>query len=515
MNDLHILHRFSLFCLIVLLLLCQPCKKNPTEADKGDLCDYISPSGYNFPNCSGAEVYMSDIIYNVYGQRIAWQFKITCSPSGKTYTGRFYDIKYEGDEVIYYKAEINGQSCTYGNPPSFALADLTGLWGNSIFDINVNNQGQVSGNNINSTWQIDEDGLVTGNGTITFIDTAGVMTKNISWNLEMSWDKWNLNGTVSIDYPGYENVPIWFGRSFNSTWPPWHSQTSPTSNSLHGVAFADEKIGVAVGDEGTIIRTTNGGVTWSVVNSDVIYNLYGIHFINESTGIIVGRFGTILRSSDAGLTWQRQDSLTNKQLKDVYFSGEQDGIIAGWGILLRSANGGINWTDVSNGLINSYLEDVCGIYNNGFAVGSSGTIIRYTGSDWEKLPRITSAPLNGITVSYNFPTVAVGGSYENGGIILSSMDNGDTWTTIENQNIPVLNAVAAHYASISTSFYSKIIIVGENGTILANFQANYGKNLWIYQKSDSQEILNDVAFAGDKQVVAVGEDGTILWFVRP
>ena len=501
----HLIQRLFLFCLITLLLLNLECKKNPTDADNEELCDYVSASGYSFPNCSSGELTESLIMYNSVGQRIAWEFKVTCSPSGKTYTGRVYDIKYYGDEIMYYKVEINGQSCSYGTPPSFTTNDLTGKWGNNIFDIQVDTQGNISGNNINSTLQIDQNGVITGNGTITFIGTGGELTKNITWNLEMSWDKQAISGSMIIDYPGYENMWVIFDRNTSPSWPLWQIQSSPTFNSLRGVAFADSMTGVAVGDAGTIIRTVDRGETWSVVNSNTSYHLYGIHFINENTGIIVGRFGTILRTTDAGLTWQRGDSLTDKRLKDVHFSGEQNGIIAGWEILLRSGNGGINWTDVSNGLIYSNLEDV----NGGFAVGSSGTIIRYTTSAWEQLPGVTNTPLNGITVSPFFSVVAVGGSYSNGGIIMSSNNYGSTWITIEDQNIPVLNAIAEHY-SYSTTTTQKIS-VGENGTILTMF----GENFWIFQNSDTQEILNDMAFAGDRAAIAVGDYGTILRLFKP
>jgi len=38
----------------------------------------------------------------------------------------------------------------------------------------------------------------------------------------------------------------------------------PTGNELRAVIFIDANIGVAVGDGGTILRTTDGGATWLV-----------------------------------------------------------------------------------------------------------------------------------------------------------------------------------------------------------------------------------------------------------
>src|SRR5688500_9918023 len=40
----------------------------------------------------------------------------------------------------------------------------------------------------------------------------------------------------------------------------------PTGNSLYGVSFRDDKVGVAVGDK-QVVRTTDGGASWSYVGT--------------------------------------------------------------------------------------------------------------------------------------------------------------------------------------------------------------------------------------------------------
>ncbi|MCH7974318.1 MAG: T9SS type A sorting domain-containing protein [Bacteroidetes bacterium] len=42
----------------------------------------------------------------------------------------------------------------------------------------------------------------------------------------------------------------------------WFQQSSGTANLLYGISFTDTNNGTAVGDLGTILRTTNGGVTF-------------------------------------------------------------------------------------------------------------------------------------------------------------------------------------------------------------------------------------------------------------
>ena len=55
--------------------------------------------------------------------------------------------------------------------------------------------------------------------------------------------------------------------------------------------------GTAVGDFGTIVRTTNGGATWVAQNSGTRNLLRGVSFSDATTGTAVGSGGTILRTA--------------------------------------------------------------------------------------------------------------------------------------------------------------------------------------------------------------------------
>ncbi|MCK5618455.1 MAG: hypothetical protein KAJ17_03605, partial [Candidatus Krumholzibacteria bacterium] len=51
-----------------------------------------------------------------------------------------------------------------------------------------------------------------------------------------------------------------YGNGWASDWV-WQNPI-PQGNTLRGVSFTDASTGTAVGDAGTILRTTNGGATW-------------------------------------------------------------------------------------------------------------------------------------------------------------------------------------------------------------------------------------------------------------
>jgi photosystem II stability/assembly factor-like uncharacterized protein len=70
---------------------------------------------------------------------------------------------------------------------------------------------------------------------------------------------------------------------------------------LRDVVFADALHGWAVGD-GTVLRTTNGGVTWAEqpVGTDV--GLNALSFVSPTHGWVAGDNGNVLTTTTAGAT---------------------------------------------------------------------------------------------------------------------------------------------------------------------------------------------------------------------
>src|SRR5207249_11370738 len=74
----------------------------------------------------------------------------------------------------------------------------------------------------------------------------------------------------------------------------------------------DANNGAAVGDSGTILRTTDGGNSWVPQSSGTGNTLFGIAFIDTNTATAVGGAcgiggeSTIVRTTDGGNTWTTQ-----------------------------------------------------------------------------------------------------------------------------------------------------------------------------------------------------------------
>lgn len=103
-------------------------------------------------------------------------------------------------------------------------------------------------------------------------------------------------------------------------------QNSGTFDRLYSVYFIDLNFGTAVGHFGTILRTTDGGTTWTKQNSGTTINLWGVCFIDSNTGFVVGsvfytnhggtRVGQhiILKTTDGGINWVQKSGITNGEI---------------------------------------------------------------------------------------------------------------------------------------------------------------------------------------------------------
>ena len=131
---------------------------------------------------------------------------------------------------------------------------------------------------------------------------------------------------------------------------------------LYNIYFVDENVGFIIGGRATILKTEDGGKTWSrkMAMSDtpgrggnprpLRANLMGIQMISETTGFIAGSENTLLKTTDGGESWvgsseRARVGETRNNLEGLWFVSETTGwIIGSFGTLLQTTDGGTNWT---------------------------------------------------------------------------------------------------------------------------------------------------------------------------
>ncbi len=285
----------------------------------------------------------------------------------------------------------------------------------------------------------------------------------------------------------------------------WYQLTSGTNQSFSSVHFTSANTGYVAGENGRILKTTNGGLNWVTQASGTTNGLGSICFTNDSTGYILGGANNlciILKTTNGGLNWVQQFSGTNP-LGSIYFVDSNTGYGVGSYTFAKTTNSGINWYFQSNsyyGLSNIYFTDA----NTGYVCGTDGRIMKTIsgGFSWNTLVSNTNLYL----YSVFFPNAATG--YIAGGglifpnfwnIILKTTNSGNTWT---NQVFSGSSLYTIFFNNADTGYAA-----GEYGRILKT--TNGGVN-WISQISSTGSYLTEIFFYDLNTGYCVGGYGVIL-----
>ena len=278
----------------------------------------------------------------------------------------------------------------------------------------------------------------------------------------------------------------------------WSTQTVPTQQSLNSVEQLDPLRAIAVGDGGRAIYTSDGGNTWvaGVTNTD--RQLCSV-VSNGSVALAVGEYGTILRSTDDGASWQQvSTSVTYSGFQSVWFLDAMHGTVVGEaGQIFRTNDGGNTWTPQSSGLTSALYDVRFTDLNNGAIVGDLGYILRTVdgGNTWTRRSRDTNLPL--YSLAFDGPSTGYIGGI--GALFYKTTDGGATWTKLT-------NAPNTGYSDISTTPGVANMACGSRN-IVRTVDGGATFNVIVLPWTTR---MNGLYFFDANTGVAVGESGTIV-----
>jgi photosystem II stability/assembly factor-like uncharacterized protein len=127
-----------------------------------------------------------------------------------------------------------------------------------------------------------------------------------------------------------------------------HSAIAPlaTKSLLLDAVFAGKRM-VVVGERGHVLLSDDQGATWRQAKVPTRALLTAVYFHDDRLGWVVGHDEIILRSEDGGETWTRTHAAPEKEqpLLDVWFKDADTGFAIGaYGTILASTDGGRSWT---------------------------------------------------------------------------------------------------------------------------------------------------------------------------
>jgi photosystem II stability/assembly factor-like uncharacterized protein len=189
--------------------------------------------------------------------------------------------------------------------------------------------------------------------------------------------------SFSIEKDGYITVGGggWVGGTIIRVFANGTSKIDTSfKQEFNSVCFSDDSTVHAVG-YGQIIRSTDGGKTWKL-NAAQDDFFQAVCFPTNKIGYIAGLNGSILKTTDAGISWQKLrngDALTtsSEPFRSIFFSDILRGYVVGnGGLFWQTADGGETWQVIKD-MPEVNLLDVFANNTEGWIVGDKGLVIKF------------------------------------------------------------------------------------------------------------------------------------------
>ncbi|MBV7477673.1 YCF48-related protein [Pseudomonas sp. PDM31] len=265
---------------------------------------------------------------------------------------------------------------------------------------------------------------------------------------------------------------------------------------------------VAVGDRGHILYSDDQGTTWTQARVPTRALLTSVFFVDDKHGWAVGHDAQILASEDGGITWTKQfeDLKRESPLLDVWFKDVDSGFAVGaYGALLETTDGGKHWEDVSDRLDNEdqfHLNGLAAVKDAGlFIVGEQGSMFRSAdwGQTWEKLEGPYEGSLFGVIGTAQPSTLL---AYGLRGNLYRSSDFGSTWQQIE---LKAQRGDLEFALSGGTLLEDgSIVIVGNGGSVVRS--SDNGETFNVVNRPDRISV-SAVTAAGNGNLILAGQGG--------
>jgi photosystem II stability/assembly factor-like uncharacterized protein len=259
------------------------------------------------------------------------------------------------------------------------------------------------------------------------------------------------NRVVAVGERGFTLVSDDAGKS-------WKAIASPVTRTLTGVAFKDAKVGVAVGHGASVVRTDDGGGTWTHVPLPEAEpeSLLGVTYLGGDRFAAYGAFGMYFDSADAGRTWTKrmiESEEFDRHISQVLPVGASLLMVAESGTLARSDDGGATWTPITSPYQGSYFGALATRDGAIVAFGMRGNVYRTTdfGTTWQQVALDTTQSLMAGRQLADGRVLLVG----NTGLLAVSKDDGQT--------------LELHWAPLGKGYSAlvetggQVILVGEGG----------------------------------------------------
>jgi photosystem II stability/assembly factor-like uncharacterized protein len=276
--------------------------------------------------------------------------------------------------------------------------------------------------------------------------------------------------------------------------PAWTNQPSGVTARLRGVSAVTERVAWASGSGGTVLRTSDGGATWSrlTIPGAEKLDFRDIDAVSEDVAFVLsigsGESSRIYKTIDAGRTWALQFTNTDPKAffdamafwdpnRGIAFSDSVDGQL----VILRTTDGGKTWTRVPAAGLPPALDNEGAFAASGTNVAVMGRDRVWIGTSTSRVLRSSDGGLTWAAATTPLATgssagifsiafrdtdhgIVVGGDYRKESEAIDNAaitsDGGRTWTALK--GLTGFRSVVTYLPSSST-----VIALGPQGADLS------------------------------------------------
>ena len=181
----------------------------------------------------------------------------------------------------------------------------------------------------------------------------------------------------AVDFPDAQNgyVAGDFGLVFRTTngGASWIAAQTPVFSRLTDVDFPDAQNGFALSNEKQLLKTINGGASWQVINLQQDFSF--IRFADAQTGFASG--DGLFRTTDGGLTWQRIQTDIPFGPRDIEFVSPSTAVAIWNGSFYKSVDACQTWHLQQSTISLPGPDDAYGIYDLDLSAASGGWAVGY------------------------------------------------------------------------------------------------------------------------------------------